>query len=89
LVDLRKTFGTTIFFSTHNLEEAEESSDRVAIMNTGEIAVIGTVAELKEKTKKKDATLEDAFIFFAGNSIEAEGNFQDIRSTRKTEGRLG
>ena len=89
LVDLRKTFGTTIFFSTHNLEEAEESSDRVAIMNTGEIAVIGTVSELKEKTKKKNATLEDAFIFFAGNSIEMEGNFRDIRSTRKTEGRLG
>ena len=89
LVDLRKTFGTTIFFSTHNLEEAEESSDRVAIMNTGKIAAIGSIAELKEKTKKKDATLEDAFIFFAGNSLEMEGNFRDIRSTRKTEGRLG
>jgi ABC-2 type transport system ATP-binding protein len=60
LVDLRKTFGTTIFFSTHNLEEAEESSDRVAIMNTGEIAVIGTVAELKEKTKKKTSYKESS-----------------------------
>jgi len=89
LVNLRKTFGTTIFFSTHNLEEAEQLADRVAIMNTGEIAVIGSIAELKAKTGKKNATLEDAFIFFAGNSIEAEGNFRDIRSTRKTEGRLG
>ena len=58
-------------------------------MNTGEIAVIGTVPELKEKTNKKNATLEDAFIFFAGNSLEMEGNFRDIRSTRKTEGRSG
>jgi ABC-2 type transport system ATP-binding protein len=89
LVNLRETFGTTIFFSTHNLEEAEDSSDRVAIMNTGEIAVIGTLAELKEKTKNKNATLEDVFIFFAGNSVEMEGNFHDIRRTRKTEGRLG
>ncbi len=89
LVKLRETFGTTIFFSTHNLEEAEDSSDRVAIMNTGEIAVIGSVAELKEKSKNKNATLEDAFIFFAGNSIEMEGNFRDIRTARKTERRLG
>ena len=44
---------------------------------------------LKKTRKKKDATLEDAFIFFAGNSLEMEGNFRDIRSTRKTEGRLG
>jgi ABC-2 type transport system ATP-binding protein len=89
LVSLRETFGTTIFFSTHNLEEAEASSDRVAIMNTGEIAVIGTAAELKEKTKKNNATLEDAFIFFAGNSIETDGDFRDIRRTRKTVRRLG
>ena len=89
LENLRDSFGTTIFFSTHNLEEADESADRVAIMNTGVIAAIGSVAELKDKTKKKNATLEDAFIFFAGNSIEMEGNFRDIRSTRRTEGRLG
>ena len=49
LRDLRKSFNTTIFFSTHNLEEAEESSDRIAIMNTGAIAVIGSVAQLKGK----------------------------------------
>jgi len=89
LVNLRKVFGTTIFFSTHNLEEVEESSDRVAIMNAGEIAVIGTLAELKEKVNKKNATLEDAFIFFAGNSIEGSGNFRHIRQSRKTEQRLG
>ena len=89
LIELRDTFGTTIFFSTHNMEEAEEVCDKVAIMNAGEIAVIGAVSELKEKTKKKDATLEDAFIFFAGNSLQAEGNFREIRRMRQTEQRLG
>jgi ABC-2 type transport system ATP-binding protein len=89
LIDLRDTFGTTIFFSTHNMEEAEEMCDKVVIMNAGEIAVIGSVSELKERTNKKDATLEDAFIFFAGNSLQAGGNFREIRRTRQIQQRLG
>ncbi len=89
LMELRDTFGTTIFFSTHNMEEAEEMCDKVAIMNAGEIAAIGAVSELKEKTNKKDATLEDAFIFFTGNELQANGNFREIRRTRQIHQRLG
>ena len=89
LKELRDTFGTTIFFSTHDMEEADEACDRVAIMNTGEIAVIGSTSELKEKTNKEEATLEDAFIFFAGNSLQSGGNFRDIKQTRQTQQRLG
>ncbi|HEX4104535.1 MAG TPA: ATP-binding cassette domain-containing protein [Candidatus Paceibacterota bacterium] len=89
LSDLRNSMGTTIFFSTHNMDEADGVSDRVAIMNQGKVAVIGTVTELKEKTKKPNATLEDAFIFFSGNSLTDTGNFRDIRRTRQTEKRLG
>lgn len=89
LLELRDTFGTTIFFSTHNMEEAEEVCDRVAIMNTGRIAAIGAVSELKAKTNKKTATLEDAFIFFTGNNLQAGGNFREIRRARQTQRRLG
>lgn len=89
LKKLREVYGTTIFFSTHNMDEAEDACDRVAIMNKGEIAVIGTVADLKAQTKKKNATLEDAFVFFSGNSIESSGNFREIRKGRRTEQRLG
>lgn len=89
LSELRKTMGTTIFFSTHYMEEADGVSDRVAIMNQGKIAAMGTVPELKEKTGKKDASLEDAFIFFTGNAIHETGNFREIRRTRATEKRLG
>jgi ABC-2 type transport system ATP-binding protein len=89
LKELRNKFGTTIFFSTHNMDEAEDVCDRVAVMNSGEIAVIGAVPELKEKTKKMNATLEDAFVFFAGHSSGAGGNFRDIEQSRETEKRLG
>jgi ABC-2 type transport system ATP-binding protein len=89
LLELRDKFGTTIFFSTHNMEEAEQVCDRVAIMNAGNIAVIGTVSELKERTGKKDATLEDAFIFYTGDSMRDAGNFREIRRSRRNQQRLG
>lgn len=89
LSDLRNTMGTTIFFSTHNMDEADGVSDRVAIMNQGKVAIIGTVAELKAGTKKPNATLDDAFIFFTGNNMNVTGNFRDIRRMRQTEKRLG
>jgi len=86
---LRDEFGTTIFFSTHNMDEASEVSDRVAIMNNGKIAAIGTVAELKERTAVENASLEDSFLFFTGNSPGEKGSFQDVKRTRQTEHRLG
>ncbi|MDD5145245.1 MAG: ATP-binding cassette domain-containing protein [Candidatus Pacebacteria bacterium] len=89
LLELRDKFGTTIFFSTHNMEEANEVSNRVAIINAGKISAIGTVSELKEKTQKEKATLEDAFIFFTGNSLVEKGNFHEIKRERQTFNRLG
>jgi ABC-2 type transport system ATP-binding protein len=89
LFELRDKSGTTIFFSTHNMEEADEVSDRIAIMNAGKIAVIGTAEEIKAKVGKPGATLEDAFIFFTGNTLQETGNFRDIRRARRIESRLG
>lgn len=89
LLELRTQFGTTIFFSTHYMEEAEEVADRVAIMQLGNVAAIGTVDELTRQTKKKNATLEDAFIYFTGSTIQETGNIRDIKQLRATERRLG
>lgn len=89
LFDLRKTFGTTIFFTTHYMDEADESSDQVAIINAGKITVIGSPNELKSKINKPNATLDDAFIFFTGSQLQQAGNFREIRRTRQTEKRLG
>ena len=43
-----KRQGKTIFLTSHNFEEIEEICDRLAIMNKGTIAKIGTIKELKE-----------------------------------------
>jgi len=87
--ELRDQYGTTILFSTHQMEEAEEECDRVAIMNAGKIATIGTVTEIKSRTNKENATLEDAFIFFTGAQLEDTSNFRSVRQSRRTEHRLG
>ncbi|HSW97880.1 MAG TPA: ATP-binding cassette domain-containing protein [Candidatus Saccharimonadales bacterium] len=89
LLKLREQTGMTIFFSTHYMEEAEEVSDRVAIMQKGKLAAIGTIDELKKSTKKQNATLEDAFIYFTGTALQETGNLRDIKRMRQTAGRLG
>jgi ABC-2 type transport system ATP-binding protein len=41
--------GTTVFLTTHYLEEADALSDRIAIMDHGKIVVCGTSRELKQQ----------------------------------------
>lgn len=50
----------TIILTTHYMEEAESLSDRVAIMNKGNIIKMGTPKEIISKTKTKN--MEDAFV---------------------------
>ncbi|MDE6626598.1 MAG: ABC transporter ATP-binding protein, partial [Lachnospiraceae bacterium] len=41
--------GTTIFLTTHNMEEADELCDRIALLNKGSIIESGSPQELKLK----------------------------------------
>ena len=43
------TKGNTIFFTSHNLLEAEHIVDRFAFINEGRLIAVGTATELKEK----------------------------------------
>ena len=45
--NLNKEFGVTIFITTHDMLEADELCNRIAIMNRGNIAVMGPPRELK------------------------------------------
>jgi ABC-2 type transport system ATP-binding protein len=63
--------GTTIFFSTHILSDAETLCDRVAILNKGELRGIGVVADL---AREVTGNVEIAWIgATATNGIEALG----------------
>ncbi|MFA6539939.1 MAG: ATP-binding cassette domain-containing protein [Negativicutes bacterium] len=89
IMDLRDRLNTTVFFSTHQMEEAENYSDRLAIIHHGKIEAIGSSAQIKTATNKNNATLDDAFIHFTGSELNTAGRFRDIRQTRQNERRLG
>ncbi len=50
----------TVILTTHYMEEAEELSDRIAVMQNGRLKAVGTAQELIEKTGAKN--FEDAFV---------------------------
>lgn len=57
---LVKEMGKTVIFSTHNLHEAEEICDRLAVMNRGIVVAEGNVQEICEKANTD--SLENAFV---------------------------
>ncbi len=69
--ELNKTKGTTIFFSTHLMEEADKWANRISIMDHGKILTTGSAADLKQQTNTQ--YLEDAFLALTGKDIREQG----------------
>lgn len=67
---LNQKYKTTIFFTTHYLEEAERMAGCIAIIDKGKIIASGTVNELKKKTKT--SSLESAYLAITGKDIRDE-----------------
>ena len=89
LVDLRTNYGTTLFFTTHYLEEAESYCDRIAIMHRGKVAALGTGKELEASLGGGRHTLDEVFIHYAGSALDSGGTFRDVSAERATAQRLG
>jgi ABC-2 type transport system ATP-binding protein len=88
LVRLRDNYGTTIFFTTHYMEEAENYCDRIAIMHLGKIAALGTCKEL-EASIGAGHTLDEVFVHYAGSVLDSGGNYRNVSAERATARRLG
>ena len=67
-----KEQGKTVFLSTHHLGEAEQLCDRIAIIDEGEIRVIGSPEELKSELTKPNSTLDDVFLHYTGKEFKEE-----------------
>src|SRR5277367_773462 len=68
---LNETENTTVFLTTHYMDEADKVAHRIAIMDHGKIVATGTSAELREQTSTE--SLEGAFLALTGSSLRDEG----------------
>jgi ABC-2 type transport system ATP-binding protein len=83
-----KAAGLTVLITTHYMEEAESLCDRVALVHQGTVRAVGTPKELARRVGP-EANLEDAFRSLVGDELQEGGDYRDVRSTRRTAGRLG
>jgi ABC-2 type transport system ATP-binding protein len=60
IVDLRRATGTTIFLTTHYLDEADQLAERVMVMDHGEVIADDTANALKESLAGDLVTLSFA-----------------------------
>ncbi|MEU9156279.1 ATP-binding cassette domain-containing protein [Streptomyces sp. NPDC048417] len=64
---LRDEHGTTVFLTTHYLDEADALADRLVIVDRGEVAAEGTPAALRLRHGgSPDASLQDTFLAVTG-----------------------
>ena len=81
------TEGTTVFLTTHYMDEADRVAQRIAVIDHGKIVAIGTPAELKTQTDRE--TLEEAFLALTGTAIrdETAGSADQMRQVARAWGR--
>jgi ABC-2 type transport system ATP-binding protein len=85
---LRKDYGTTIFLTTHYMDEADLLCERLAIMHLGKVAAIGSPSELKS-TVGNGATLDDVFAYYSGAEVDSTGGYRETTRIRRVARRVG
>jgi ABC-2 type transport system ATP-binding protein len=71
--------GLTIFLTTHNMDEANQMCDRVAIINNGKLAAIDTPEKLKTTMK----TLQSLEISFVNITEDLTASLRTIQGVTK------
>jgi ABC-2 type transport system ATP-binding protein len=74
--------GVTVFLTTHNIEEANITCDRVAIINKGKIAAIDTPEHLKRMIRSVQS-VEVAFENGTAGALADLGNLPRVSEVRK------
>jgi ABC-2 type transport system ATP-binding protein len=72
---MRREHDTTVFLTTHDMDEADRLCDRIAVIDNGQVVALGTPAELKRRIgeqigKNGATTMEDVFLTLTGKSLD-------------------
>ena len=72
---MRATHETTVFLTTHDMDEADRLCDRIAIINGGKIVALDTPDGLKRGVGERKglgrmATMEEVFLELTGRSLD-------------------
>jgi len=69
---VRDSHNATVLLCTHDMEEAEALTDRIAVVDQGRIVALGTSAQLKNRLHQEGhehPTMEDVFMDLTGKSL--------------------
>ena len=73
--ELNEEYGTTMLLTTHDMAEAENLCDRVAIMDSGKVVALDTPEALKKTVPNKNGhepDLEEVFLELTGKELVKE-----------------
>jgi ABC-2 type transport system ATP-binding protein len=73
---LREQRGMTVLYTTHLMEEAQELSDRLGIIDHGEIIALGTPGDLIQQVGE-----QDRLILKVGDAVVSDKLLEQIRTT--------
>jgi ABC-2 type transport system ATP-binding protein len=77
LVELARREGVTVFITTHNLDEAERTCDRVGVIQAGRLIAEGSPASLRARAGPSTLTIRGAHL---------EGGLAALRARREVGG---
>jgi len=76
--ELRDSHDTTIVLTTHDMIEADQLCDRIAIIDGGNVVALDTPANLKQLIARNghEPTLEDVFLKLTGKQLVTEDQLE-------------
>lgn len=82
LLRMRRDHDTTVFLTTHDMDEADRLCDRIAVIDDGKVVALDTPANLKRTIgaqigKNGDTTMEDVFLTLTGKSLDDDFSVED------------
>jgi ABC-2 type transport system ATP-binding protein len=81
ILRMRQEHDTTVFLTTHDMDEADRLCDRIAIIDNGRIVALDTPQGLKRSLgaggKNGGATMEDVFMALTGKSLDDDFESSD------------